>query len=159
MDSGRGEVPNADRRWPVRSTLAFRVPVEAHAIRTVRKTIESFAADRGFSESKVRDLSLAVAEALFNAMEHGNQGDSTIGIHVEFAVDELQVAVEDDGAHGENDERYLDLKRALDGGPGETPEVDLERGRGLFLIRAKADEVRVERAPFGGVRVVMVKRR
>lgn len=147
--------------WSAEIRLDFAVPVEPHAIRTIRLTVESFAADRGFSPEKVSDLGLAVSEALFNAVEHGNQGHRSIDIELEYSDDRVQVAVADDGVHGENDARYEELKRALDCRPEslETPEVDLERGRGLFLIRAKSDEVRVERAKDGGVRVVMVKRR
>ncbi len=148
-------------RWSAQIRLDFTVPVEPHAIRTIRLTIESFAADRGFSPKKVSDLGLAVSEALFNAVEHGNQGTHTIDIELEYFDDRVQIAVADDGLHGEEDTRYEELKKALDGPlePHDTPDIDLERGRGLFLIRAKSDEVRVERAKEGGVRVVMVKRR
>lgn len=146
--------------WSAQIRLDYTVPVDPHAIRTVRRTVESFAADRGFSSQKVSDLGLAVSEALFNAAEHGNLGGAAIAIEVEYRDDRVRVAVADDGAHGEDEERYQELKRMLDGpAQTETPEVDLERGRGLFLIRAKSDDVHVERTDEGGVRVVMVKRR
>ncbi len=159
MDGDRGSASAEGCCWTGRASLSFLVPTEPHAVRAVRKTIESFAADRGFSPTKVQDLSLAVAEALFNAMEHGNQGLRAIGIDVDFSVDFLEIAVEDDGVHGDDDVRFEELRQALDCDADEPPELDLERGRGLFLIRAKSDEVRVERAREGGVRVVMVKRR
>ena len=140
---------------PLASNQSFRVPTDAHSMRAIRKTIESFAADRGFCETKVRDLSLAVAEALFNAMDHGCCQDDLISIDVDFDGARIEVAVEDDGTA----ETCQDLERSLLDGSELAPEADLERGRGLFLIRAKSDEVRVERAADGGNRVVMVKRR
>ena len=146
--------------WSAQIRLDYTVPVQPNAIRTIRKTVESFAADRGFSAKKVSDLGLAVSEALFNAAEHGNLGGAAIAIEVEYRDDRVQVAVADDGAHGEDEERFEELKRMLDELPqGEAPGLDLERGRGLYLIREKSDDVRVERTADGGVRVVMVKRR
>lgn len=125
-------------------------------MRAIRKTIESFAVDRGFSERKVRDLSLAVAEALFNAMDHGRCRENLISIDLSYAAECIEVAVQDDGGLVD-EERCRELERTLS--TCQAPEADLERGRGLFLIRAKSDEVRVERGPDGCVRVVMVKRR
>ncbi|MBI4878131.1 MAG: ATP-binding protein [Planctomycetes bacterium] len=129
-------------------------------MRAVRRRIESFAAGWGFSEEKVRDVSLAVAEALFNAMEHGSHEDGTLGIEAHFNGARLEVAVEEVGSSAEDERRLQELGRALVAPlAGALPEADLERGRGLYLIRARSDEVRVERARGGGVRVVMVKRR
>ena len=142
---------------PLTSNQSYRVPTDARSMRAIRKTIESFAVDRGFCEAKVRDLSLAVAEALFNAMDHGCCEDDLISIEVGYQPDQIEVAVEDGGAASE--ERCVELEKSLNGGVCPEPEADLERGRGLFLIRAKADEVRVERPANGGMRVVMVKRR
>ncbi len=129
-------------------------------MRTVRRRIEAFAAGWGFSEEQVRDVSLAVAEALFNAMEHGSHDDGTLGIEASFDGARLEVAVEESGARVEDERRLEELGRALVAPlAGALPEADLERGRGLYLIRARSDEVRVERARSGGVRVVMVKRK
>lgn len=145
------------RAFYSRSRLTYSVPAAAHPVRAVRKAIESFATDHGFARQRVQDLSLAIAEALFNAMEHGSPtGNATAVVDVDFRQDRLEVAVEDDGNHGEYEERYAEIKRLLEQEPDEAPEVDLERGRGLFLIRAKSDEVRLEKASEGGLRLVMV---
>lgn len=138
--------------------LCYRVPVAPHAIRTIRLTIESFARDRGFGAAKVCDLALALSEALFNAVEHGNQGDRYITVEVLERVDGVEVAVEDDGAAGDCERRIAEMRQMFECGCSSTPDLDLERGRGLYLIRAKTDQVRVERGS-SGVRVIMVKRR
>lgn len=135
------------------------VPVSPHTIRAVRKMVESFVADRGFSVAKVSDLSLAVAEALFNAMEHGNQVGRPIRVEVAYHGDRVEVAVEDHG-NGEDEQWVERMRAALDEEQPElTPEFDLERGRGLYLIKARSDQVSVERLPDAGVRIVMVKRK
>ncbi len=146
---------------PVAPVLRFFVPVESRAVRSVRKTIESYAIDHGFSARQVLDLSIAISEALFNAMDHGGCSHATARIEVEvrFHGGAIEVAVEDDGKFEETDPRCADLKAQLAGDCEVVPEADLERGRGLFLIRARSDSVRVERARDGGMRLVMVKRR
>ncbi|MFH0946233.1 MAG: ATP-binding protein [Planctomycetota bacterium] len=128
-------------------------------MRSIRRKVESFAGDRGFSEVQVGDLSLAVAEALFNAMEHGSTGTGTLLLEIDYCADHLEVAVEDGGGAEEVEHRLARLRRALNADPtDDVPEADLERGRGLYLIRAKTDGVRVERTG-NGVRMVMVKRK
>ncbi len=141
--------------------LRFRVPVEPVAVRSVRKTIESFAIDHGFTARQVFDFSIAVSEALFNAMDHGgcNSAAASIDVEVLFRSGVIEIAVEDDGTFEESDPRCAELRSQLAGNCEIVPETDLERGRGLFLIRARSDAVRVERAQDGGMRVVMVKRR
>lgn len=141
--------------------LRFQVPVEPRAVRSVRRTIESYAIDHGFLPRQVLDLSIAVSEALFNAMDHGGCSAAAgwIEVEVKFHAGAIEVAVEDDGSFEESDPRCAELKALLAGASDVAPEVDLERGRGLFLIRARSDSVRVERAGDGGMRLVMVKRR
>ena len=152
---------NKPKRPPKRVQRLFEVPVEAEAMRSVRRQVEAFASAHGFEASKVSDLSLAVAEALFNAMEHGSRGTGSLKLEIDYADDCLEVAVEDDGgadSDAEADTRVAQMRSALATKlTGEVPEADLERGRGLFLIRARTDQVRVERAGQGGVRMIMVK--
>lgn len=144
-----------------RIQVEMLVPAEPHAVRSARRTVESFAADRGFAPVKVADLSLAVAEALFNALEHGNRNSACVALGLHYHPGALEVVVEDQGDPAECEQRLAAMRRALaeSDAPGPAPEADLERGRGLYLIRARADAVRVERISGGGVRIVMVKRR
>jgi len=127
-------------------------------MRSVREEIATFAEDRGFTAERVRDLSIVVAEALFNAMDHGGCG-AEIAVHCEYRdVDQrIEVSVEDEGEDPEA--RCAELNRYLSTCGESFPELDLERGRGLFLIQQKSDEVRIEKVADRGVRVVMVLRR
>lgn len=136
----------------------WRVRVEPSSMRSVREEIAAFAETRGFCAEKVRDLSIVVAEALFNAMDHGGCGaEITVCCDYCDADQQIEVAVEDEGEDPET--RCVELTRYLSDCGEAFPEVDLERGRGLFLIRQKSDEVRIERVADRGVRVVMVLRR
>lgn len=164
---GRRAVDQGDLDRPERPSKRtrrlFEVPAEAEAMRSVRKQVEAFAAERGFDESQVGDLSLAVAEALFNAMEHGSRGVGSLKLEINYADGALEISVEDDGGADSDEQaeaRVAQMRAALNAElTGEVPEADLERGRGLFLIRARTDEVRVERTGQGGVRMIMVKYR
>jgi anti-sigma regulatory factor (Ser/Thr protein kinase) len=139
------------------------VTVEAEAMRAVRKQVEAFARQRGFDRAQVGDLSLAVAEALFNAMEHGSSGSGSVKLEIDYAGGSLEIAVEDDGGIDSREQaqtRVAQMREVLAREcTGGVPEADLERGRGLFLIRARMDQVRVECAGQHGVRMIMVKRR
>lgn len=89
---------------------------------------------------------LAVHEALCNAHEHGHRGDAGHGIELRLehgAPDRVEVHVVD---------------RALAGAWSPPAPVDpsdpTERGRGLELMRAGCDELRIVSGP-AGTRVVM----
>lgn len=93
--------------------------------------IASLAHKMGFSAERIDDLKTAVGEAVINAIEHGNQLNSTLDvlIIVEQMVDSLTVKVIDHAEKSMPSQPYIRRER-LD-----------NRGWGMFLIQSLMDEV------------------
>jgi serine/threonine-protein kinase RsbW len=102
------------------------------------------AALMGFSSERIEDLKTAVAEACINAIEHGNQLDSSLNVEVVLSTtdDELEVKVIDDGAGMDHAPALPDIDRKMMG------EEDT-RGMGMFLIQALVDEAEWHQGPPG----------
>lgn len=103
-------------------------------LRPARHAISGWAADIGLPPERVDDLALAVGEALSNSIEHAYPG-GTGAIEMTGVVDDsvLRVEIRDHGCWRE--------PRAHPGW----------RGRGISMIRALADEARVERRENGTI--------
>jgi len=100
-------------------------------------------------------ISVAIRESVINAIKHGNRNDSSKRVFVEFETEtsteppELWIRVRDEGDGFDPDTLADPL----------TPENVLKSsGRGIFLIRHFMDDVRLRRAPEGGMEIRMVKR-
>ena len=109
----------------------------------------------GLDEDGVHWVGVAVRESVINAIKHGNGNDAGKRVHVEFTPLEgpappgLAVRVRDEGP-GFDPETLPD--------PLAPENVLKSSGRGIFLIRSFMDELTLQRAPEGGMEVVMVKR-
>ena len=108
----------------------------------------------GLDDESRQSVALAVREALINAITHGNASNEAKRVVVEISpVDDdgpgLAICVRDSGP-GFDPDRVPDCR---------SPEHALEpHGRGLFLIRSVMDALVLQRAPGGGMRVLMIKR-
>jgi serine/threonine-protein kinase RsbW len=110
----------------------------------------------GLDEDARHWVNVAVRESVINAIKHGNRNDTSKRVHVEFTP-----LTDGDAPHGI-------AIRVRDEGPGFDPATLPDplapenllkaSGRGIFLIRSFMDEMVVQRAPEGGMEVVMVKR-
>ena len=109
----------------------------------------------GLDEDELHWVSVAVRESVVNAIKHGNKNDPNKRVIVEFspvppaASDELVIRIEDQG-EGFVPEEVAD--------PLAPENILKSSGRGIFLIRSFMDEMELQRAPEGGMEVVMVKR-
>jgi serine/threonine-protein kinase RsbW len=108
----------------------------------------------GLDEDSLHWVSVAIRESVINAIKHGNKSDTNKHVFVEFesaadAVPELVIRVRDqgDGFDPETVANPLDPENLLK-----------SSGRGIFLIRNFMDDVRLQRAPEGGMEIRMVKR-
>jgi serine/threonine-protein kinase RsbW len=109
----------------------------------------------GLDDDALHWVSVAIRESVINAIKHGNRNDATKHVFVEFET----------AAHARAPELVI---RVRDEGEGFDPEtianpLDPENllkssGRGIFLIRNFMDDVRLRRAPEGGMEIRMVKR-
>ena len=108
----------------------------------------------GFDGDSIHWIGVAVRESVINAIKHGNQD-----------VEEKLVVVEF-GLTPPADPKRLTV-RVVDQGDGFDP-VEIadplapenllkSSGRGIFFMRSLMDDVRIRRAPEGGMEVVMVK--
>ncbi len=109
---------------------------EREAVRRVAKAVEF----SGLSPSQSSRLKTAVAEAVMNAMEHGNQYNPQLSVALQVLArpDALLVRITDHGGGRPvpaPTEPNLDAKLA---------GLQSPRGWGLFLIRNMVDEVRTE---------------
>jgi serine/threonine-protein kinase RsbW len=110
----------------------------------------------GLDEDARHWVNVAVRESVINAIKHGNAHDERKRVHVEFTP--LHVSAPAEGIQ----------IRVRDEGPGFDPSTLPDplapenllksSGRGIFLIRSFMDEMVLQRAPEGGMEVVMVKR-
>lgn len=132
------------------------VAVDAQSMRSARAAVESFARNHGFSDRAVADVALAVSEAMFNAMDHGHLDSGRIPIDVSWDGAVIEIAVETGCSAGERSELERQLAMPLQAAP---PDFDLERGRGLWIMRSKMDAVRIETCTEKSIRLVLVKRR
>jgi serine/threonine-protein kinase RsbW len=109
----------------------------------------------GLDDEALHWLGVAVRESVINAIKHGNGGDALKRVHVEFTPLPLEtppgiaIRVRDEGCG-------FDPATLPD--PLAPENVLKASGRGIFLIRSFMDELTLQRAPEGGMEVVMVKR-
>jgi serine/threonine-protein kinase RsbW len=103
----------------------------------------------GFDEEDVSRISIAVREAAVNAVLHGNAYDINKKFTVSFenSGDKLAIRVVDEGPG-------LDPNTLPD--PLAPENLLKQSGRGIFLIRAFMDEVRI-RSLQPGTEVTMIK--
>jgi serine/threonine-protein kinase RsbW len=109
----------------------------------------------GLDEDSSHWVSVAIRESVINAIKHGNRNDASKRVFVDFETStppegpELTIAVRDQGEGFEPQEVADPL----------APENLLKSsGRGIFLIRNFMDDVRLQRAPEGGMEIRMTKR-
>ena len=109
----------------------------------------------GLDDDASHWVGVAIRESVINAIKHGNRNDATKRVFVEFEttvpsnVPELSIRVRDQG-EGFDPEAVAD--------PLAPENLLKSSGRGIFLIRNFMDDVRLRRAPEGGMEIRMVKR-
>jgi serine phosphatase RsbU (regulator of sigma subunit)/anti-sigma regulatory factor (Ser/Thr protein kinase) len=88
------------------------------------------------NEAERDDLLLVASELASNAVRHASGAPTALALRAWAEADSIVVEVEDDGPGFEMGERYYD---------DETPDTELENGRGLYVVEALSDEVSVRR--------------
>ena len=140
------------RRHPFSVRLEFSSAFEM--VDFVQLVSDHLGRDIGFDEDVIHWVGVAIRESVINAIKHGNRNDRTKRVIVEFetaanGAPELAISVRDQGAGFDPDALPDPL----------APENLLSAsGRGIFLIRRFMDDVRLQRAPGGGMEIRMVKR-
>ena len=108
----------------------------------------------GFDTDSIHWVGVAVRESVINAIKHGNREVEEKRVTVEFTLTpagtptRLKVRVVDQG-------EGFDPVEVAD--PLAPENLLKSSGRGIFFMRNFMDDLRLQRAPEGGMEVVMVK--
>lgn len=118
-------------------TIELMFPSELGYEKIARDAIGTLARSMGFDPERVEDLRTALSEACINAIEHGNQRQSHLRIHVVCTVsrNRLVIVVSDEGLrfHPASLAEPATIEHKLAG-------LASARGMGLMLIGQLVDE-------------------
>jgi serine/threonine-protein kinase RsbW len=119
---------------PLAASGSFRLPSRIEEVEQARRALVQAAGAAGFAEEDLLDITLAVEEALINAMRHGNRLDPARQVRVEYQIapEEFRIVVEDEGSG-------FDPAAVPD--PRGSSERNRTSGRGIALLRAVMSEV------------------
>ncbi len=137
------------------STVRLELPSLFEMIDLAQAVSDQLTRLLGLDEDTQHWVGVAVRESVVNAMKHGNRHDPAKIVEVAFTMtpvahpDELSVTVRD---HGDG----FDPDQLPD--PLAPDNLLKASGRGIFFMRSFMDDVRIRRAPGGGMEVRMVKR-
>ena len=132
--------------------LDFRFPAEPDQLRVLRRLLRKGLAAMGVSEAATDRVLLVVDEVVSNAIEHGahyRQGEKPLRARVLLGEDRrlfLQFQDEDMPS-----EIFAEVSRQILNVNGLAPLAELERGRGLFLVRELLSDLQVQELSGGGM--------
>ncbi len=125
----------------------FTFPATAAQLSAARRRVIAFAEVAGLSGAELFELSVAVAEALANAVVHGSPNGADDDVKVRFFCYEDEVAVE-----------VVDSGDGIDASPICAPAASAMNGRGIHFMRAFSDALQYTCGPLG-THVLLVKQR
>lgn len=138
-------------KTPQSRTVKLDVASRLEMLEMVQTALHHVAGMAGFDEDATHYMSVAVREAVVNAMKHGNrmEEDKRVAVNLVLHPKRLEVTVRDQGPGFAPD----DVPDPL------APENLLKaNGRGIFFMRSFMDEVSYAFPAGGGTLVKMVKR-
>ena len=121
----------------MRMTVRLHLPREAGSVPAVRRLLRSTLALLHVDRRTGDDLEIAVTEACTNVVRHATGADS-FEVSLDVADDRCSIDVRDNGAGFDPD--------AVDAEPSDSSE----HGRGLLLIKALSENVRMHSVPRHG---------
>ena len=122
----------------MRMSVRLNLPREVDSVPAVRRLLRCALAILKVDRQSGADLEIALTEACANVVKHADGADK-FEVRLNVADDHCAIDVLDNGAG-------FDAAAAGAEGPG----ADSERGRGLFLIRALSENVRMSSTPRSG---------
>jgi serine/threonine-protein kinase RsbW len=130
--------------------VSYRMESTLDSVNKAEEMADKVAAQAGIDEDTRSGVSMAVREAMINAVLHGNNYDPAKRVNLSFQQNgqELIVTISDEGRGFVPDEVPDPL----------APENLLKTsGRGIFLMRAFMDEVRFRKLN-PGTEIILIKR-
>ncbi len=131
--------------------LDHHYPSTLESVDQAEGEILAAAGQTGFDEDEQHRIGMAVRECMVNAVVHGNRYNRNKRVHVVVRVElagRFTIQITDEG-------EGFEMKEV----PDPLHETNLLRhsGRGLFLMGAFMDDMKVRKAPAGGTEVTLVK--
>ena len=122
--------------------VSYTMDSTLETVDSAEQTAGRMAAQAGFDEDEVMQISMAVREAAVNAVLHGNAYDPNKKVMVDFerTVGELVITIRDQG-------KGMDLSKIPN--PLAPENLLKTSGRGIFLIRSFMDEVEIRPSQTG----------
>jgi serine/threonine-protein kinase RsbW len=139
LDTGANEV--LDQQYP--STLESVDEAEGEILKAARQA--------GFDEDEQHRIGMAVRECMVNAVVHGNRynRNKKVRVNVSASSAEFTVRVTDQG-------EGFEMHEVPD--PRHDNNLLRHSGRGLFLMGAFMDDMKVRRVEPGGTEVTLIKK-
>jgi serine/threonine-protein kinase RsbW len=130
--------------------LDQKYPSTLDSVDQAEAIIMESAAAAGFDEDDQHRISMAFRECMVNAVVHGNRYNKNkrVAVHAERG-DELTIQITDEG-------EGFEVQAVPD--PLETDNLLRHSGRGLFLMGAFMDDMKVRKLEPNGTEVTLVKR-
>src|SRR4051794_24050522 len=122
----------------MRMSVRLNLPREVDSVPAVRKLLRCALAILHVDRQSGADLEIALTEACANVVNHATGADQ-FEVRLDVGADRCSVDVLDNGEGFD----ATDLDQTA-------PATASERGRGLFLIRALSENVRMQSAPLRG---------
>ena len=137
---------------PSRHELSLDLPAAHRGVRVARNVVLRFARLQGVPDEAIDSLGLVASELLANVIDHGGgeaamteedlTTDARMRLDLEVEPGSWTLSVTDRGGGApEEMERRIEAAASF--------EEEDDRGRGLFLMRAMVDELRVLANPDG----------
>jgi serine/threonine-protein kinase RsbW len=122
--------------------VSYTLDSTLETVDSAEQTASRIAAETGFDEDQVMQISMAVREAAVNAVLHGNAYDPEKKVKLDFerTSRDLVITIRDQG-------KGLDLNKIPD--PLAPENLLKTSGRGIFLIRSFMDEVQIHPSQTG----------
>lgn len=129
--------------------VSYRMDSSLESVNQAEELATKMATKAGFDDENVSRISMAVREAAVNAVLHGNAYDPAKKVTIGFESNSsaLKITVSDEG-RGLNPDNIPD--------PLAPENLLKQSGRGIFLIRAFMDEVRIRNLD-PGTEITMIK--
>jgi len=130
--------------------LELVIPSDFRYLGAVDAAFQDLAREFSCAQTWINDFSTALVEACTNAIEHGNKysKDKKVRIVVELNENKIVGRVQDEG-------EGFDFEKFLSDAP--PPDTLSERGRGIIIMKAFADEVKFSFDPKTGLCVELIK--
>ncbi|MEV6301542.1 ATP-binding protein [Actinoplanes sp. NPDC051861] len=119
----------------MRMSVRLNLPREVDSVPAVRRLLRCALSILRVDRQAGTDLEIALTEACANVVKHAG-GTEKFEVRLDVGEDHCSIDVVDEG-------------RGFDPGAddGTSPAPDSERGRGLFLIKALGENVRMQSSP------------